>query len=157
MLHRLTIAELTARLARREVSAREATQACLDQIARVDGDIRAFLDHIDHAVRTFGDDHVAIGPDISHTSRHDAAERAKVTARRDGRTALSAAGPRWEHLWPADDFKPKPQAEQTLAWTNWPLFTVGLVQRGHSDETIRKILGENMLRVARANWQTAAG
>ncbi len=45
MLHRLTIAELTARLARREVSAREATQACLDQIARVDGDIRAFISH----------------------------------------------------------------------------------------------------------------
>ncbi|MCE2863903.1 MAG: membrane dipeptidase, partial [Opitutaceae bacterium] len=65
--------------------------------------------------------------------------------------------PRWEHLWPVDGFKPKPQAEQTLAWTNWPLFTVGLVQRGHSDETIRKILGENMLRVARSNWQTAAG
>jgi len=37
-------------------------------------------------------------------------------------------------------------------WTNWPLFTVGLVQRGHSDETIRKILGENVLRVARANF-----
>ena len=45
MLHRLTISELTARLARREISAREATQACLDQIARVDGDIRAFISH----------------------------------------------------------------------------------------------------------------
>jgi membrane dipeptidase len=31
------------------------------------------------------------------------------------------------------------------------MFTVGLAQRGHSDETIRKILGENMLRVLRAN------
>ncbi|MFA6543371.1 MAG: Asp-tRNA(Asn)/Glu-tRNA(Gln) amidotransferase subunit GatA [Limisphaerales bacterium] len=45
MLHRLTISELTARLARREVSARQATQACLDQIARVDGDIQAFISH----------------------------------------------------------------------------------------------------------------
>ncbi len=36
-LNQLTISELTARLARREVSAREATQACLDQIQRVDG------------------------------------------------------------------------------------------------------------------------
>ncbi|MEN9574541.1 MAG: glutamyl-tRNA amidotransferase [Verrucomicrobiota bacterium] len=45
MLHRLTISELTARLARREVSARETMQACLDQVARVDGDIRAFLSH----------------------------------------------------------------------------------------------------------------
>ena len=43
MLNQLTISELTAKLARREVSAREATQACLDQIARVDEKIHAFL------------------------------------------------------------------------------------------------------------------
>jgi aspartyl-tRNA(Asn)/glutamyl-tRNA(Gln) amidotransferase subunit A len=41
----LTLSELTTRLARREVSAREAMQACLDQIARVDGRLRAFLHH----------------------------------------------------------------------------------------------------------------
>lgn len=130
---------------------------CISRFLGGDGDIRAFLNHIDHAVKTFGAEHVAIGPDISYTSRHDAAERAKVRKRADGRSPLSAAGPRWEHLWPADDFRPKPQAEQSIAWTNWPLFTVGLVQRGHSDETIRKILGENTLRVARANWVEAAG
>ena len=33
--------------------------------------------------------------------------------------------------------------------TNWPLFTVGLVQRGYSDDAIRKIIGGNVLRVAR--------
>jgi aspartyl-tRNA(Asn)/glutamyl-tRNA(Gln) amidotransferase subunit A len=43
MLNQLTISELAAKLASREVSAREATQACLDQIARVDGKIHAFL------------------------------------------------------------------------------------------------------------------
>src|ERR1700676_5282470 len=43
MLNQLTISELTARLARREVSAREAMQACLDQIQRVDGQVHAFL------------------------------------------------------------------------------------------------------------------
>ena len=35
----------------------------------------------------------------------------------------------------------------SMAWTNWPLFTVGLVQRGHSDEDIRKIIGGNVMRV----------
>jgi len=45
MLNRLTISELTAKLARREASAREATQACLDQITRVDGKIHAFISH----------------------------------------------------------------------------------------------------------------
>jgi aspartyl-tRNA(Asn)/glutamyl-tRNA(Gln) amidotransferase subunit A len=43
MLHALTISELSARLARREISAREVMQSCLDQIARVDGRIHAFL------------------------------------------------------------------------------------------------------------------
>src|ERR1019366_6149232 len=45
MLNQFTISELTAKLATREVSAREATQACLDQIQRVDGKIHAFISH----------------------------------------------------------------------------------------------------------------
>jgi aspartyl-tRNA(Asn)/glutamyl-tRNA(Gln) amidotransferase subunit A len=45
MLNQLTISELTAKLAKREVSARQAMQACLDQIARVDGKIHAFISH----------------------------------------------------------------------------------------------------------------
>src|SRR5580700_1649752 len=45
MLNQLTISELAAKLVNREVSAREITQACLDQIARVDGKIHAFISH----------------------------------------------------------------------------------------------------------------
>ena len=45
LLNQLTISTLMAKLARREVSAREAVQACLDRIARVDGNIHAFLSH----------------------------------------------------------------------------------------------------------------
>lgn len=116
------------------------------------GDISAFLDHIDYAVKTFGAEHVAIGPDISYVSRFETEERAKLPKRADGRSPLSLPGARWEHLWPADDYRPKPHATESLAWTNWPLFTVGMVQRGHSDATIKKILGENVLRVARANF-----
>src|SRR5260221_10783114 len=44
-LNQLTISELAARLGRREVSAREATEACLKQIETVDGRIRAFLSY----------------------------------------------------------------------------------------------------------------
>jgi aspartyl-tRNA(Asn)/glutamyl-tRNA(Gln) amidotransferase subunit A len=44
-LNQLTISELAAKLAQREVSAREAMQSCLDQIARVDGKIHAFISH----------------------------------------------------------------------------------------------------------------
>ena len=43
MLNQLTISELTAKLARREATARGAMQACLNQIQRVDGQIHAFL------------------------------------------------------------------------------------------------------------------
>ena len=45
MLNQLTISELAAKLAGREVSAREAMQSCLDQIQRVDGKIHAFISH----------------------------------------------------------------------------------------------------------------
>lgn len=45
MLNRLTIAELTRKLARRECSARETMLACLDQVKRVDGQIHAFLSY----------------------------------------------------------------------------------------------------------------
>ncbi len=45
MLNQLTISELAAKLLHRKVSSREAMQACLDQIARVDGTIHAFISH----------------------------------------------------------------------------------------------------------------
>lgn len=45
MLNQLTISELTAKIAQREVSARAATQACLDRVAKVDGQIHAFISH----------------------------------------------------------------------------------------------------------------
>ena len=43
MLNQLNISELAARLARREASARDVMQSCLDQIAHVDGKIHAFI------------------------------------------------------------------------------------------------------------------
>lgn len=43
VLHELTLTEAAGRLARREVSSRELTQACLDRIQQVDGDLHAFL------------------------------------------------------------------------------------------------------------------
>ncbi len=47
MLNQLTISELTDKLTRREVSAREILQSCLDRIARVDEKIHAFISHDD--------------------------------------------------------------------------------------------------------------
>ena len=116
---------------------------CIPRFLRGDGDINAFLDHIDYVVKKFGADHVAIGTDVAYSSQNTGEENRKVTTRPRQRT-------RFASLWPADDYKTTAAATQSLAWTNWPLFTVGLVQRGHSDEVIQKIIGGNVLRVARA-------
>lgn len=114
---------------------------CIPQFLGGNGDISAFLDHIDHVARRFGVEHVAIGTDVAYTSQNAAAENQKVPPRPKSRT-------RWEALWPAETFVTTPAGRDSLAWTNWPLFTVGLVQRGYSDDEIQKIIGGNMLRVA---------
>ena len=43
--HTLTIHELTAKLSAKQITAREAIQACLDRIAAVDGCLNAFNSH----------------------------------------------------------------------------------------------------------------
>ena len=45
MLNQLTISELQKRLAAREVSARETVRACVAQIQRIDGQVKAFLSY----------------------------------------------------------------------------------------------------------------
>ncbi len=124
---------------------------CIPRFLGGAGDIGAFIDHIEYVAKKFGSEHVAIGTDTSYVSRFDKEERAKIKRRADGSVPLGA-GPKWEGLWPRDDFVETPEALQSLAWTNWPMFTVGLVQRGFSDDDIRRILGGNILRVARANF-----
>ncbi|MFF2632109.1 Asp-tRNA(Asn)/Glu-tRNA(Gln) amidotransferase subunit GatA [Microbacterium sp. NPDC058021] len=54
-LTRLTAADLAASLASREVSSVETTQAHLDRIAAVDGDVHAFLHVSDHALDVAAD------------------------------------------------------------------------------------------------------
>lgn len=123
---------------------------CIPSFLGGGGDINAMMDHIDHVVKNFGAEHVTIGTDVAYMSSRAGEESAKIPRR--GRTRS-----RWEALWRPDDFGPEWRHEhqrQSMAWTNWPLFTVGLVQRGHSDDDIRKILGGNVLRVARAVWPT---
>jgi membrane dipeptidase len=120
---------------------------CIPRFLRHSGDIQAMMDHIDYAVKRFGADHVAIGTDVAYSSRTN--DNAPRVPTRPQRTRFAA-------LWPPDDFATTDRMRQSIAWTNWPLFTVGMVQRGHSDEDIQKILGGNTLRVARAALDGAA-
>jgi membrane dipeptidase len=114
---------------------------CISRFLRGSGDVGVFLNHIDHVVKKFGVDHVAIGTDVAYTSQNAAVESKKVPRVRRGRVHFRS-------LWPNDDYQTTAEARSSLAWTNWPLFTVGLVQRGHSDADIRKIIGGNVMRVA---------
>ena len=116
---------------------------CISSFLGGKGDIATFLDHIDYVVKRFGADRVAIGTDVAYSSRATARENKKIPKRPRRRQE-------WRSLWPTDPYQTTAQARNSLAWTNWPLFTVGLVQRGYSDDDIRKILGGNVLRVARA-------
>ena len=119
----------------------------IPRFLRGDGDIAMLLNHVDHVAKTFGTDHVAIGTDVAYTSRNAAAENKKVPRIRRGREGFRM-------LWPADDYQTKPGAVESLAWTNWPLLTVGLVQRGYSEDDVQKILGGNVLRVARESLKS---
>lgn len=108
------------------------------------GDISAMLDHIDHVARRFGPEYVSIGTDVAYSSRNKLPAKGSMPKR----------GPRrkeFRSLWPEGALGGYPaEASRSMAWTNWPLFTVGLVQRGYKDEEIQKIIGGNVLRVSQA-------
>jgi len=119
---------------------------CIPSFLGGKGNINALLDHIDYMVKNFGADYVTIGTDAGYSSMKCEAEYKKL----EGLAAKPRA--RWEALWPEGSFSYDfdEKDTQSLSWTNWPLFTVGLVQRGHSDEDIRKIIGGNVMRVIKA-------
>ena len=101
------------------------------------------MKHIDYVVKKFGSEHVAIGTDVSYTSQFAAEENKRISANTQGRT-------RWEALWPADDYQESAEMVQSMSQTNWPLFTVGMVQMGYPDDVIQRILGGNTMRVAKS-------
>ncbi len=115
---------------------------CIPHFLKGSGDIAMLLNHIDHVAKQFGADHVAIGTDVAYSAQNSGEEQKKVPAVRRERVEFRT-------LWPADDYRTTAVMTDSLAWTNWPLFTVGLVQRGYSDDDIRKIIGGNVLRVSR--------
>jgi len=114
---------------------------CIPSFLGRSGDLNAMLDHIEHLVKRYGADHVAIGTDIAYIPRGAEAEYRKM-----GRRPKSRG--RYESFWPPGALDSG--SHPSLAWTNWPMFTVGMVQRGISDTDIQKVLGGNVMRVARA-------
>ncbi|MDP6035264.1 MAG: amidase family protein, partial [Verrucomicrobiota bacterium] len=70
MPHALTIHELTARLASKELTAREAIQGCLDRVAAIDGELNAFISHNaeDALAQAEAADH-ALADGVSHGAK----------------------------------------------------------------------------------------
>ena len=116
---------------------------CIPRFLGGTGNISAMMKHIDYVVKKFGSEHVAIGTDVAYTSTFAREESSKIPSYRKPRT-------RWEALWPPEEYKESEEMIQSMSWTNWPLFTVGMVQMGYNDDAIQKILGGNTMRVAKA-------
>ena len=120
---------------------------CIPNFLGRGNNIAALIDHVDYVAKKFGVEHVAIGTDVAHTSQYSKSVPTVPGRKRPERFAA---------LWPPGSLDGSSAGRDTLAWTNWPLFTVGLVVRGYRDEEIQKILGQNMLRVCRAALEQPA-
>lgn len=105
------------------------------------GDLNAMLDQIEYLVKKFGAEHVAIGTDLAYIPARQNDEYRKMGPRPKSR-------PRYEALWPPGALDNR--SHPSLAWVNWPMITVGMVQRRIPDAAIQQILGGNVMRVARA-------
>lgn len=111
-----------------------------------DASINTLLDHLDYAVKCIGVDHLAIGTDTTYVAEVPTDRLAAIPG---------SFTPRWWGAWSRQltHNATTSDAHRTgsLAWTNWPLYTVGMVMRGYSDADIQKILGQNFVRVLKAN------
>lgn len=112
------------------------------------GDLNMMLDHIQYIATLVGPDHVGIGTDL-HYEHHWPQEVYNMKPYPNAEYSLRWWGDWKKHPYQAKN--PKEAVNGSLAWINWPLYTVGLVVRGFSDDDIAKIQGQNFLRVLGAN------
>lgn len=110
-----------------------------------DATLQTMLDHICYIAELVGPDHVAIGTDTTYSATWPQG----ISGYTGARYSSSWWGNWNERNHPLSG-KSGPLSD-SLAWTNWPLYTVGLVTRGFSEEEIAKILSGNFLRVLQAN------
>jgi len=109
-----------------------------------DGDLNLMLRHVAHALRVVGPEHVVISTDLGHNPGPPQPLPQKLPGS-------------WRRVAAAGRHKFKPEGRTSLehfggslAWTNKPLITVGLVKMGLSDEAIAQIHFGNLKRVLNA-------
>ncbi len=104
------------------------------------GTIVDLLDHIDHAVKVAGIDHVGIGTDNGYVAPPP--DEPELLPMPRGRRQW------WSHWLPGTSGGGNDEARDgSLSWVCWPWFTVGLLMRGYSEEQVAKIVGANVLRL----------
>lgn len=108
--------------------------------------VQDVLDHIDHAVEVAGVERVAFGGDMSDRTldQESISEGSNLNVWRKTHPEVYGDGP-------TDRMDPYP--EHLSRYTELPNLTAGLVDRGYSDEAVRKILGGNLRRVFEAVWR----
>jgi membrane dipeptidase len=109
-----------------------------DRAATIDD----LVDHIEHAARVAGIDHIGIGPDWLHMTP-------EFLSLHDRWSSQPQTGPR-----PPD--RPLGPLAELDGIEKLPRLTERLVERGFAEGDIRKILGGNLLRVYRQVWGGAA-
>ncbi|MBQ7404045.1 MAG: membrane dipeptidase [Lentisphaeria bacterium] len=113
-------------------------------------DLAQMLNHIEYIAKNFGEDHVGIGTDLQYG--HNWPQEVYEMCPYPNAEYNSSWWGNWKS-YPSKVINPGESVNGSLAWINWPLYTVGLVTRGFTDERIEKILGGNFMRVFRANCE----
>jgi len=91
------------------------------------------LDHVDYIAKLVGTDHIGLGLDYSQSNPED--------YKRWGYEPDTYPMPPWHYPTGIDEV------------SKLSSFTKGLKGRGYSDADVRKILGENFIRVFKAVWK----
>lgn len=112
-----------------------------DRLPSVDDFVRA----IEYVIDLVGEDHVAIGSDLVATAGAYPAELSQLL-----RPDLYTVSGAFYGTYGLDKRVRKVQGVSDLR--DYPVLTAALLEHGHGEETIRKILGGNLLRVYRAVW-----
>jgi len=113
-----------------------------------DDNLNALLNHIQYIAKLIGAEHVGIGTDLFY--QHSWSKEAYAMCGYPNAEYSAEWWGNWQKH-PHQPKNPKESVNGSLAWINWPLYTVGLVVRGFSDDEIAKIQGQNFLRVLGAN------